>query len=199
MNYLKNLDAVLTDLGVDDKDCHPTLPRGKEYRMVKPGGGAVSIEEAMFLAGTIWGTRPDVIIELGTSQGCSALVMAAACKDLGKGHVITVDLAKDPPMSRFIASKHDLPLTFVNDMHSIEYLKLAEPSEKLQYLLFSDTDIPVRPQEVNLIIEKFPKGSVVMIHDTSEKHPFGPMKLADHVSLPIVELPSPRGISILRT
>lgn len=199
MNFLKYLDAVLTDLGIENKDCHPDLPRGKEYRMVKPGGGAVSIEEAMFLAGTIWATRPDVIIELGTSQGCSALVMAAACKDLGKGQVITVDLAKEPPASRFIAAKHDLPLKFINDMHSMEYLRAAEPAENLQYLLFSDTEIPVRPQEVNLIIEKFPKGSVIMVHDTSDKHPFGPMKLVDKVNLPIVELPSPRGISILRT
>jgi len=199
MTFLKNLDAVLSEMGVDVKDCHPDLPRGKEYRMLNPGGGGVSVEEAMFLAGTIWATRPDVVIELGTSMGCSSLVLAAACKDLGKGHVITVDLAKSPPLTKHIAEKYQLPLQFVNDMHSIDFLQKAEPSEHLQYLLFSDTDIPVRPQEVNLIIERFPKGSVVLIHDTSDKHPFGPMKLSDKVAKPIVDLPSPRGISILRT
>ena len=195
---LEVLNQVIADLGCENKDCHTNLPRGSEYRMLKPGGGAVSVEEAMFLAGVVWVTRPDVVIELGTSMGTSALILAAACKGLGKGSVMTIDIAKDKPLTRLIADKYELPLKYILETNSMDFLKEFAPY-KQQYLVFSDTDIPLRPQEVNLVIEKFPKGTVIVVHDTSDLHPFGPMKLASHVSRPIVELPSPRGISILRS
>lgn len=196
--FLQNVQAVLNELGIFKDDCHSNLKRGKEYRMLKPGGGAVSIEEAMFLVGTVWVTRPDAVIELGTSMGVSALVLAAACKDLGKGEVITVDLATDPPITRLIAEKYNLPLKYVCQTNSLDYLPTFIPISIKQYLVFSDTDIPVRHLEVQHVIDNFPKGTVIVVHDTSDKHPFGPMKLKEKITtLPIVELPSPRGISIL--
>ena len=196
--FLKNVESVLSDLGVERKDCHSELAGGHEYRMLKPGGGAVSIEEAMFLVGCVWVSRPDFVLELGTSQGTSALVLAAACKDLGKGFVHTVDLAKDAPMTRFIAQKYELPLNYILDTNSMTYLENFVPNIKQRHLVFSDTDIPLRPLEVNMVIDKFPKGTVIVVHDTADAHPFGPMKLAEKVNRPIVELPSPRGISILK-
>lgn len=196
--FLTNVNSVLMDLGVENKDCHPDLKRGKEFRMLKPGGGAVSIEEAMFLVGVTWVTRPDFVLELGTSQGTSALVLSAACKDIGKGFVHTVDIAKDAPMTRFIAEKYELPLNYVLDTNSLDYLEKFVPVVGKQYLVFSDTDIPIRPREVKTVIDKFPLGTIIVVHDTSDKHPFGPMNLAKHIDRPIVELPSPRGISILR-
>lgn len=196
--FLKNVDAVLSELGIFKDDCHSNLSRGKEYRMLKPGGGAVSIEEAMFLVGTIWVTRPHAVIELGTSMGVSALVLAAACKDLGMGEVVTVDLAKDAPITRLIAEKYNLPIKYVCETNSLDYLPKFIPITGKQYLVFSDTDIPVRHLEVQYVIDNFPKGTVVVVHDTSDKHPFGPMKLKEKINHPIVELPSPRGISILR-
>jgi predicted O-methyltransferase YrrM len=199
MTFLRYTELVLQDLGCCTHDCHPELKRGKEYHMLNPGGGAVSLEEAMFLAGVVWVTRPDLVIELGTSLGASSLILAAACRDIGSGVVTTVDLAEEPPAeTKAIQELHQLPLAYVCGIHSMDFLKMFKPDPAKNYLIFSDTDIPVRPEEVNLVIEKFPKGTVIVVHDTGDNHPFGPMNLADKVARPVVELPSPRGISILR-
>lgn len=211
----ESMEQVLEHTGIMAHDCHPELPRDNEYHGLGLKGGAVSVEEALFLAGLIWVTRPHHVIELGTSQGGSSVFLAAALKDLnyfaGYGktfyNMVTVDLAETPPeQARHIADSMQLPLTFVNKTNSLDYLKNLNIEENKKYFIFSDTDIPVRPEEVKIIVERFPKGTVVAVHDTSPKHPAGPMRLqtklveAFKIKSPlVVDLPSPRGISVLTT
>ncbi len=206
ISHFHYLDQVLYKIGVKEKDCHPELSRGEEFRQLALGGGAVSLEEAIFLAGLVWITRPSVIIELGTSHGASALVLAAAVKDIGLDcKISTIDLRKDvdPDAKRF-DQELELNINFVTGKNSLAFLSTCVPFKDKQHLVFSDTEIHTRPEEVALIQRKFPKGTVVAIHDTYDFHPHGPMNLQGELYkrdalVDLVELPSPRGLTVLRT
>lgn len=196
----QNIKAVLEEMKILSRDCHPELPRGKEFHQLGFGVGAITYEEAVALYGLIFVTRPHVIIELGTETGASSLVLGAAAKDLGIGIVYSIDRAKNPPTkAQGIVEKYRLPVTYVCEQTSLEFLDSFTPDPTLQHFFFSDTDIPVRPLEVDAIQKFYPKGTVVAVHDTADLHPYGPMKLPQKINAPCVELPSPRGLTILRT
>lgn len=199
VDLVPNFNKVVNAMGLRANDCHRQLPRDNEYRGLGLGGGAICVEEAMLLAGLIWAHKPDYVIELGTSQGASSLVLAAACKDIGKGEVFTVDLAPSPPSTAWeIYDKFELPLSFVNGTNSLDYLATLGADTTKRYMFFSDTDIPVRPTEVQMIIDKFPRGTIIAVHDTSDLHPIGPMKLYAKLNVPMVQIDTPRGITILK-
>lgn len=202
MNEFKlwpTFEKVITELGLSAYDCHKEIPRNDEYKALGHGAGAICVEEAVALGGLLMIHKPDIVVELGTSWGASAVAMAAVLKDLGKGHLFTVDLAKDMPFTKATAARHELPLTYITETRGLDFLKNLAINPSLRYFVFSDTDIPQRPGEINEAIRRFPKGTLLAVHDTSDLHPIGPMNLPEHVTeRPIVELPSPRGLSILK-
>jgi len=192
-------EKVITELGLSAYDCHKEIPRNDEYRALGHGAGAICIEEAVTLGGLLMIHKPDIVIELGTAWGASSVAMASVLKDLGKGHLYTVDLAKDMPFTSALAERHSLPLTYITKTRGRDFLTNLAIKPNLRYFVFSDTDIPQRPGEVKEVIRRFPKGSLVAVHDTSDLHPIGPMNLPKHVTeREIIELPSPRGLSILK-
>lgn len=201
--HVRNL---LSEIGIRNKDCHPNLPRGMEFRQLGLGGGSISFEEAIFLQGLIAITKPDNILELGTSNGASALFMGAAVKDMQDGDllpkhtwVFTVDLAtKVHDEALKIRDRLKLPVSFILNKNSLHYLDENKPDQNQRWLIFSDTDIPIRPLEIEKIMNTYPKGTVIAVHDTSDLHPFGPMKLREKIkSDNFLELPSPRGLTVL--
>lgn len=201
MINFEGIKALLDVVMWKDQDCHPDIPRGKEFHMLQ-GAGAVSIEEALCLYGLVLVTRPDVVIELGTSRGASTLFLGAAVHDLSNPiPAQTVDLGEVAPRECVTSAKLlRFPIEFNTGKHSMDYLKeyVVDPSKR--YFVFSDTKIPVRPDEVRKVFEKFPSTTIVVVHDTSEHHPAGPMKLEEKLSdldLNFIELPSPRGLTIV--
>lgn len=202
------LQKVISQMGIKNRDCHPDLPGGKVFRQLNLGGGAISLEEALFLCGIVSVFRPHYIIELGTSKGASALCFGAIAKDCNKNdtsrfiNVETVDYDtnfNNSETARSIAKKYSLPINFINGWSSIDYLNGACFPKALRHLFFSDTDIPIRPDEINLINEVAPKGSLVVVHDTSDNHPYGPMNLKEKLNFTpnIINFPSPRGITLI--
>lgn len=193
-----NLKSILEEINYMSQDCNRTMPRAKEYHMLSWGLGAVSVEEAVCLYGLIFVTRPDEVIELGTSTGASALVLGAACRDLGKGKVTSVDyggVSNDKCLT--LTQRYLLPIEYVQS-DSVVFLTQACPDPNKRYFVFSDTDIKIRPREVALVLEKFPPGTVIAVHDSRDGHPGGSMKLPEKFpDENIIQLPSPRGLSIL--
>jgi predicted O-methyltransferase YrrM len=201
-SFFQNIESVIQDIGVLAHDCHVDIPKGREYHQLAMGRGAITLEESLCLAGLVFIERPDVIIELGTETGASSLVLGAAAKDLGKGFIYSVDLApRQPSDAARIRDKYMLPIEYVVGIDSIKYLTDMPFDQDKTYFVFSDTDIKIRPKEVELVRKRLPKGTLVAVHDTSENHPFGPMKLYEKLETktPVIELQSPRGLSILRT
>jgi hypothetical protein len=201
MKIYPTLEKCLDLTGLKDHDCHRELPRDGEFKGIGLGGGSICLEEALFIAGVLGVVKPDHVIELGTSQGGSTVAIASVMKDiLPNSKFTTVDLAPVPPKTaKEIDEALDLGIEWVLSTNSLDYLKKFKIEPGLRYLVFSDTEIKVRPDEVSLVLGTFPFGTYIIVHDTSDLHPFGPMNLRDVISIDddIVDLPSPRGISIL--
>lgn len=192
------LEMLTKHIGLSNHDCHVELPGDSLYKGLGHGAGAICIEEALFLGGVIATTKPDIIIELGTAWGGSALAMGCIAKDISpKTHLISVDAGQVNDRAHQIKRLFDLNIDFVQG-HSHTWLKEFEPHPGLTYFCFSDTHIPDRPEEVRIIREKFPKGTFIAVHDTSDLHPIGPMKLYEKVDGPMLEMPTPRGLTLLK-
>lgn len=197
---LDTLKRTVEKMGLSHKDCHAVLPRDSEFKGLGLGGGAICLEEAFFLAGLIAVIKPDVVIELGTAYGASAVAIGSILKDFKKGVLKTVDIADTPPKTaRDIILDHKLPVEFVTGTNSLDYIdSLVHEKDKI-YLIFSDTEIDIRPTEVNKVIEKFGPNTFVVVHDTSPLHPRGPMNLEKGLNpqYKIMNFPTPRGISVV--
>ncbi len=119
--------------------------------------------------------KPDVIIETGTAHGGSALYLASLCELIGKGRVITIDLADDPgrPVHarivylrgsstapetadavRRLIRPEDLVIVFLDSDHTRDHvlreLEMYGPLVTAgSYLVVEDTNVnghPVRPE-----------------------------------------------------
>lgn len=193
------LHALLVQIGLSKGDCHPELPNNDKYKALGRGGGAICLEEALFLGGVMAITKPDVVIELGSAWGGSALALGAIAKDILPRTVVkSIDMApKMPDITLNLVEALGINVDFIS-ANSHEWLEQYEVDPSLTYFCFSDTEIDQRPREVNKIREKFPKGTFICVHDTSDLHPVGPMKLYDKVEGPMLEMPSPRGLTILK-
>jgi predicted O-methyltransferase YrrM len=197
---LKNFQKAIEKMGLKSHDCHGNLPRDNEFRGLGLGGGSICIEEAWLFVGIIASCKPDIVLELGTSNGASTLAIAAILKDFDRGSITTVDLAQSPPKKAESLAR-DLGLNNItwDSANSLKYLAETEFDQSKTYLVFSDTNIPERPLEVRLVSQRLPKGTVVVVHDTRDEHPFGPMNLQAKINQQTVMMPTPRGISILTT
>jgi len=201
MEILKTFSNVLTRVGVKPHDCHSSLPRNAEFNGVALGGGAISYQEGVAIAGLLYVIRPDIVIELGTARGASSILVGAALKDIGHGSLISVDLQPEPPeVANQIVTDFCLPVTYRTSINSIPFLQEFKVEFSKRYFIFCDTEIKTRILEVGIIYDKFPKGTLILVHDTSDLHPNGPMKLKSfYPDKDMVELPSPRGLMVMRT
>lgn len=190
---------LLFDYDISTPDCHPELPRGREYNKITTfGEGSLSYEEAMFLYGLVLGCKPDTIIETGTENGCSSIHLAKALKDQGCGNLICIEHSEHyvNRTNKNLEKYNVNDITEVIKTDSIEFLNNYKVVDNKHYMLFLDTTIQMRVQEFKIVKSKFPKGTIVAIHDTSQQHPCGKMNLDQETSEKWFHLPSPRGLSV---
>ncbi len=64
-------------------------------------------EDLLRLQEVVWATKPDVIVETGVAHGGSAVFLAAICRALGRGRVISVDI-EIRPHNRKAIEEHPL-------------------------------------------------------------------------------------------
>jgi hypothetical protein len=181
-------------------DVHPELPKANLFHMGGWGKGAASVEEANILHALILICKPVRIIETGTENGFTAAYMGHACKSNGFGHVTTLEKHHDQAEeARANIREVDLQdWITVEEADSWEYL----PKPNVWDFALLDTAIGMRPRELEMILPWMPSGAVIAIHDTSPIHPCRGeyMILEDikHLGLHTINLPSPRGLTILQ-
>jgi ADP-heptose:LPS heptosyltransferase/predicted O-methyltransferase YrrM len=202
-------------------DVHPELPRAELYHQGNWGGGAASIEEALFLHALVLVLKPVACLETGTETGWTAAHIAAALEANGRGKLITLEI--DPKMAALARQNletHDLTHRVqVLEIPALEYLQEAtdyhkpEPTGNLFSALYGlrtpidfallDTHIPLRLAELEALVPHLSPGAVVCVHDTSPEHPMRGKTtlLSDLRAVPgftVLHLPSPRGLTVLQ-
>jgi cephalosporin hydroxylase len=125
----------------------------------------------------IYDTRPDIIIECGTSTGGSALFMASICELLHHGEVITVDI------EQFSRSLHPGVTWVVSDVLDPELLEgfrdWSTMSGKVMVVLDDDHTKDHVLREMEVYGEFVTPGCYMVVEDTNiNGHPvfdnFGP-------------------------
>lgn len=123
-------------------------------------------------------TKPDLIIECGTSHGGSALYLATLCDILGRGRVATIDVTKreghqeHPRIQYFLGSSADQQIF-------TQIKNLIHGNEKVMVILDSDHHKDHVQKEMELYGPLVTKGCYMIVEDSNiGGHPvrkdFGP-------------------------
>lgn len=133
----------------------------------------------------IFELRPDVIVETGTAHGGSALYMARLCELIGRGRVVSVDIAPLGPLP-----SHGR-LTFLTassvDPATVERVRgMIKPGEVVMVVLDSNHERGHVLEELRLYGELVTPGSYLIVEDTNiNGHPVfwahgpGPMEAVE--------------------
>ncbi|PYX82631.1 MAG: methyltransferase [Acidobacteria bacterium] len=172
----------------------PECPHPERWSMYDSMTAEVEVLE--FLRTVVTTLKPELVVETGTFSGISTLSMAEGLKQNARGKVITCEFD---------------PLVFADAKKRIESSGLAQWIEcrnqsSLEMkvdgridLFFSDSDMPVREQEVRRFLPQINPYGLILMHDASshlKQVREAALKLEAEGLISVVLLPTPRGLVI---
>jgi len=172
----------------------PECPHPERWSMYDSMTAEVEVLE--FLRTVVTTLKPELVVETGTFSGISTLSMAEGLKQNARGKVITCEFD---------------PLVFADAKKRIESSGLAQWIEcrnqsSLEMkvdgridLFFSDSDMPVREQEVRRFLPQINPYGLILMHDASshlKQVREAALKLEAEGLISVVLLPTARGLVI---
>jgi prolipoprotein diacylglyceryl transferase len=172
----------------------PECPHPERWRMFD--GQTAEVEVLEFLKAMVTTLKPQLVVETGTFMGLSTVRIAEGLKQNGLGRVITCESD---------------PVVFAQAQERIRASGLAkwidarnQPSLELRVpgtidLLFSDSDIPVREEEVRHFLPQMNPHGLILMHDASSHVKTvreAALRLEQEGLISVVLLPTPRGLVV---
>ena len=172
----------------------PECPHPERWSMFDSMTAEVEVLE--FLRTVVTTLKPELVVETGTFSGISTLWIAEGLKENGRGKVITCEFD---------------PLVYADAKKRIESSELAqwiecrnESSLEMKVdgridLLFSDSDMPVREQEVRCFLPQISPYGLILMHDASshlKQVREAALKLEAEGLISVILLPTPRGLVV---
>ena len=156
----------------------------------------MEVEVLEFLRAVVTTIKPDLIVETGTFSGISTLWMAEGLQANGRGRLITCEY--DPKVyenakARFAKSEFARWIELRNES-SLE-MKIEGTID----LFFSDSDMPIREQEVRRFLPQINPYGLILMHDASshlKQVREAALKLEREGLISVVLLPTPRGLVV---
>jgi predicted O-methyltransferase YrrM len=174
----------------------PTLecPHPEWWQMVDSQSSELEILD--FLKSIVITTKPQLIVETGTFIGYSAIKMAEGLNANGFGKLITIEF--DPDI--FAKAKQRIDLSGLRDW--IEYRNassLETPIDGTIDILFSDSHLTIREQEIRRFLPQIDPRGLILIHDASSHFKVvreAALRLEQEGLISVVLLSTPRGLVI---
>ncbi len=172
----------------------PECPEPERWSMFDSMTAEVEVLE--FLRCCVTTIKPRLIVETGTFMGISTLWMAEGVKQNGFGRIISCEA--DPKVFP-VAQERIAACGFA------EWIDLrCESSLEMQVngtidLLYSDSDMPVREQEVRRFLPQMNPNGLILMHDASSHLQVvrdAALKLESEGLISVVLLPTPRGLVV---
>ena len=172
----------------------PECPHPERWSMYDSMTAEIEVLE--FLRAMVTTVKPGLVVETGTFSGISTLWIAEGLKQNGHGRVITCEFD---------------PVVYANAKERIAKSELAawiecrnESSLETRIdgqidVLYSDSDIPIREQEVRRFLKQMNPNGIILVHDASShlKHVReGVLRLEAEGLISVVLLPTPRGLAV---
>jgi len=149
-----------------------------------------------FIRTVVTTIKPELVVETGTFSGISTLWIAEGLKANGRGRVITCEF--DPKIyesarARIAASELNQWIDLRNES-SLE-MKIDGTID----LFFSDSDLPIREQEVRRFLPQINPYGLILMHDASSHLKLvrdAALKLEQEGLISVILLPTPRGLVV---
>lgn len=172
----------------------PECPHPQRWRMFDSMTAEAEVLE--FIRTVVTTIKPELVVETGTFSGISTLWIAEGLKANGRGRVITCEF--DPQVyenawARIAASGLGEWIDLRNES-SLE-MKIEGTID----LFFSDSDMPIREQEIRRFLPQMNPYGLILMHDASSHLKIvrdAALKLEREGLLSIVLLPTPRGLVV---
>lgn len=172
----------------------PECPHPERWKMYD--AMAAEVEVLDFLKTLVTTIKPERVVETGTFLGSSTLRIAEGLRENGLGCVITCEA--DPKVfeqarKRFLASGLSEWIELRNES------SLEMKVEGRIDLLYCDSDLPLREQEVRRFLPQMNPDGLILMHDASSALKTvreGARNLEREDLLSVVFLPTPRGLVI---
>ena len=172
----------------------PECPHPERWRMYD--AMAAEVEVLDFLKTLVTTIKPELVVETGTFLGSSTLRIAEGLKENGFGRVISCEA--DPKVFEEARKK-------IVASGLAEWIELRNESslemkvEGRIDLLYCDSDLPMREQEVRRFLPKMNPDGLILMHDASSALKTvreGARNLEREGLLSVVFLPTPRGLVV---
>ncbi len=172
----------------------PECPQPERWSMFDSMTAEAEVLE--FLRAVVTTIKPELVVETGTFSGISTLWIAEGLKANGFGRVITCEF--DPQVyenakARIAASGLSNWIELRNES-SLE-MKVDGTID----LLFSDSDMPIREQEIRRFLPQINPYGLILMHDASSHLKIvreAALKLEREDLLSVILLPTPRGLVV---
>jgi predicted O-methyltransferase YrrM len=170
----------------------PECPHPERWSMFDSMTAEVEVLE--FIRALVTTIKPELVVETGTFSGISTLWIAEGLKANGRGKVISCEF--DPTV--FANAKQRIESSALGEwieLHNESSLEMKV--EGAIDLFFSDSDMPVREQEVRRFLPQINPYGVILMHDASshlKQVRQAALKLESEGLISVLLLPTPRGL-----
>jgi predicted O-methyltransferase YrrM len=172
----------------------PECPHPERWSMYDSMTAEVEVLE--FLRTLVTTIKPNLVVETGTFMGVSTLWIAEALRLNGFGRIISCEY--DPKV--FETAKQKIEASEFRDLIDLRNESSLEMKvDGTIDLLFSDSDMPIREQEVQRYLPQISPFGLILMHDASshlKQVREAALKLERDGLISVVLLSTPRGLVV---
>ncbi len=172
----------------------PECPHPEEWSMYDSMTAEVEVLE--FLRTLVTTIKPRLVVETGTFMGVSTLWIAEALRVNGFGRIVTCEFDR----TVYETAKEKFAASEVNDLIDLRNESSLEMKvEGTIDLFFSDSDMPIREEEVRRFLPQISPFGVILMHDASshlKQVREAALKMERDGLISVVLLPTPRGLVV---
>jgi predicted O-methyltransferase YrrM len=170
----------------------PECPHPERWSMFDSMTAEVEVLE--FLRTLVTTIKPNLVVETGAFMGVSTLWIAEALRLNGFGRIISCEY--DPEV--FVTAKDKIEASEYRDLIDLRNESSLEMNVDGPIdLFFSDSDMPIREQEVRRFLPQISPFGLILMHDASshlKQVRDAALKLEQENLISVVLLPTPRGL-----
>jgi prolipoprotein diacylglyceryl transferase len=172
----------------------PECPHPERWRMYDTMSAEVEVLD--FLKDLVKTMKPRLIVETGTFTALSTIKMAEGLRENGSGKLVTIEY--DPKV--FAKAKERVEGAGVADWIEMRNGSSLEARvDGTIDLLFSDSDLNIREQEVRHFLPQMASSGLILMHDANSHYKTvreQALRLEAEGLLSVVFIPTPRGLVI---
>ncbi|HEX9112523.1 MAG TPA: CmcI family methyltransferase, partial [Terriglobales bacterium] len=172
----------------------PECPHPERWHMFDSMTAEAEVLE--FLRTVVTTIKPELVVETGTFSGISTLWIAEGLKANGRGRVVTCEF----DLKVYESAKARIAASGLAEWIELRHQSSLDMKvEGTIDLFFSDSDVPIREQEIRRFLPQINPFGLILMHDASSHLKIvreAALKLEGEGLISVVLLRTPRGLVV---